>query len=320
MNETISNAHRVCILFLCLSGLRLRHRKTDQAEVFWRENEKYLKRRMWRNAFFLTTSKTQPSASARLTVCCIDTPLRTGCMIHKLPTCILLPRKLLKVLSVLCLLSLLDSLSTQSDGRLISAAFALSPRHFGTRLVYRHCHFQRPSTVWMSSSFSPPDEVVQVVQSNSSVKNHHLPDVDLWRNWVQHTDISHHHFDKQQAKEIRAALLEWYRENRRKLPWRGDVLAECSGSTAGINNSDKKASKKKKMNDKKQPSIKHFFGGKSKPVPKREKPEETPSSDALIEQQDQKAIPVSGYGVWVSEIMLQQTRVEAVIPYWIKCK
>ena len=33
-----------------------------------------------------------------------------------------------------------------------------------------------------------------------------------------------------------------------------------------------------------------------------------------------EAIPVSGYGIWVSEIMLQQTRVEAVIPYWIKCK
>jgi len=29
-------------------------------------------------------------------------------------------------------------------------------------------------------------------------------------------------------------------------------------------------------------------------------------------------IPVSGYSVWVSEIMLQQTRVEAVIPYYLK--
>ena len=33
-----------------------------------------------------------------------------------------------------------------------------------------------------------------------------------------------------------------------------------------------------------------------------------------------EAITVTGYGVWVSEIMLQQTRVEAVIPFWIKCK
>ncbi|OEU15327.1 DNA glycosylase, partial [Fragilariopsis cylindrus CCMP1102] len=31
-----------------------------------------------------------------------------------------------------------------------------------------------------------------------------------------------------------------------------------------------------------------------------------------------EAIPITAYGVWVSEIMCQQTRVEAVIPYWIK--
>ena len=28
--------------------------------------------------------------------------------------------------------------------------------------------------------------------------------------------------------------------------------------------------------------------------------------------------PVSAYGVWVSEVMLQQTRVETVIDYWLK--
>ena len=27
-------------------------------------------------------------------------------------------------------------------------------------------------------------------------------------------------------------------------------------------------------------------------------------------------LPVSPYGVWVSEVMLQQTRVDTVIPYW----
>ena len=28
------------------------------------------------------------------------------------------------------------------------------------------------------------------------------------------------------------------------------------------------------------------------------------------------AIPISPYSTWVSEVMLQQTRVETVIPYW----
>ncbi|CAJ1954592.1 unnamed protein product [Cylindrotheca closterium] len=178
----------------------------------------------------------------------------------------------------------------------------------------------------MSSSSVVLDE--EVVQSNtytaSSSSTMDVEDYHLWRNWVQHTDIDHHHFDKQQAKEIRSALLEWYRANRRKLPWRGDVLGECNGSTAGINsnNNEKTSKKKRTLNDKKQPSIKNFFGAKTtKVVKKEEEPDEAPSSDAATQQDEQNMairIPVSGYGVWVSEIMLQQTRVEAVIPYWIK--
>lgn len=59
---------------------------------------------------------------------------------------------------------------------------------------------------------------------------------------------------------IRQVLLEWYKLNRRQLPWRGD-----------------------QSND--YPSL-------------------TPSRSA--------------YGTWISEIMLQQTRVETVIPYWFR--
>ena len=35
-------------------------------------------------------------------------------------------------------------------------------------------------------------------------------------------------------EEIRSALLEWYEQNRRRLPWRGDP-PPYNGSTAGIN-------------------------------------------------------------------------------------
>ena len=55
---------------------------------------------------------------------------------------------------------------------------------------------------------------------------------------------------------LRTKLLSWYRENRRMLPWRGDIVDGITAPT------------------------------------------------------------VSAYGIWVSEIMLQQTRVETVIPYW----
>lgn len=62
-----------------------------------------------------------------------------------------------------------------------------------------------------------------------------------------------------EVEYCRKSLLGWYREKRRKLPWRGDAADPESGFV-------------------------------------------TP--------------PMSAYGTWVSEIMLQQTRVDTVIPYW----
>eukprot|EP01041_Mallomonas_annulata_P004016 gene4016-7998_t len=66
-------------------------------------------------------------------------------------------------------------------------------------------------------------------------------------------------FKKDEIAGVQQELLEWYRINRRKLPWRGDHL---------------------------------------------------PNYDTPPE--------MSGYGTWVSEIMLQQTRVETVVSYWYK--
>lgn len=37
-----------------------------------------------------------------------------------------------------------------------------------------------------------------------------------------------------------------------------------------------------------------------------------------MKHEGQEAFPVTPYGVWVCEIMCQQTRVEAVIPYWLR--
>eukprot|EP00980_Cylindrotheca_fusiformis_P014487 scaffold3875_cov123-Cylindrotheca_fusiformis.AAC.7 len=131
----------------------------------------------------------------------------------------------------------------------------------------------------------------------------------LWKEWVQHSNASYHNFSEQEARDIRSALLEWYRHHRRKLPWRGDALSECRGSTAGVNQVPKD-----------QPaSITKFFQVQSSSNNKRKtKKKATVKQEETME--DSFAIKVSGYGVWVSEIMLQQTRVEAVIPYWIKCK
>ena len=115
--------------------------------------------------------------------------------------------------------------------------------------------------------------------------------------WAAHETEEYHRFTPENAKAIREALLTWYGTNRRKLPWRGDA-PPYDGSTAADN--------KKIKQDKNQSTVKSFFLPKSKV-----KIEQTDSSPGAI-------IPVSGYSVWVSEIMLQQTRVEAVIPFYLK--
>ena len=135
-----------------------------------------------------------------------------------------------------------------------------------------------------------------------------LPQIDeksLLFQWTAHDDASFHHFDKDEAALIRQSLLTWYRINRRKLPWRGDP-PPYDGSTAGTN--DVKKSRKKESQN--QTSIESFFTSKSK----------IEENKSMVSNWKDDAItsPVSAYGVWVSEIMLQQTRVEAVIPYYVK--
>ena len=120
----------------------------------------------------------------------------------------------------------------------------------------------------------------------------------LW-SWATHTCESFHNFTPEEATEIRSALLTWYRSNRRKLPWRGDP-GPFDGSTAGFATKNGKGKKNMKI----EKDIKSYFG-------------ESQQEDT-IERGAKKALSVSAYGVWVSEIMLQQTRVEAVIPYYKK--
>jgi len=101
------------------------------------------------------------------------------------------------------------------------------------------------------------------------------------RAWLEQSDESYH-LDVP-TEEVRASLIAWYETNRRRLPWRGDA-PPYNGSTAGINSASAAAST---------------------------------AAAAGSPQAPQAAQPVSTYGVWVSEIMCQQTRVEAVIPYWL---
>jgi hypothetical protein len=91
--------------------------------------------------------------------------------------------------------------------------------------------------------------------------------------------------ESSQIVALRTNLLLWYRANRRLLPWRGDKI--------------------------------------NIPVSSLQKPTTLKINDAIIVQKEgQNSSTVtferSAYGTWISEIMLQQTRVETVIPYWLK--
>jgi len=169
--------------------------------------------------------------------------------------------------------------------------------------------------------------------------NHNDDDIQLLKNWVSHSDLSFHEFDPEKAAEIQQCLLSWYYKNRRKLPWRGDP-PPYDGSTAGINTSHPKSKKKTQEKEestvsttttttrsmrkaKQNPSqkITSFFPPtkKAKIVEATKSPTvETTTDTSTTTTVSTSGIPISAYGVWVSEIMLQQTRVEAVIPFWIR--
>ena len=91
--------------------------------------------------------------------------------------------------------------------------------------------------------------------------------------------------------KLRTDLLHWYTANRRLLPWRGDTI-EVSALPSLY-----KAAVSDSLNIEQKLDTAIDAGGKA-------------SSTVTFVK--------SAYGTWISEIMLQQTRVETVIPYWLK--
>jgi len=108
--------------------------------------------------------------------------------------------------------------------------------------------------------------------------------------------------------EIREALLRWYDCERRRLPWRGDP-PPWSENKAKLRSEAARRESSKRC----QPLSK-FFRLKASPQG---------SGEVQVIDLDESAeaaggFPRSAYGVWVSEVMLQQTQVEVVIGYWTR--
>lgn len=145
--------------------------------------------------------------------------------------------------------------------------------------------------------------VMKAQSGNIETRETSSSDTSLVKQWIAHEDESFHDLSVEDASMIREALLGWYRVHRRKLPWRGDPPP--------YSNDEPTTKRKKNRGDKNQTTIQGFFSGKTPASSKTSTSEESATSIP---------VEVSGYGVWVSEIMLQQTRVETVIPYYIQCK
>ena len=146
--------------------------------------------------------------------------------------------------------------------------------------------------------------------------NNHDADQKLLSEWLSHTSLDFHRFDKARATAIRERLLTWYDQHRRKLPWRGDPGPPWEGSATmngkkivvpETNNNTKKQKKNQRQ-------IHDFFGSTSPKTNPRQPKTAVPKNN----DEPSKTFPTTAYGIWVSEIMLQQTRVEAVIPFWIR--
>lgn len=142
--------------------------------------------------------------------------------------------------------------------------------------------------------------------------------LDAWR---KHDSLDFHYFTPTEARRLRQALLAWYTVHRRKLPWRGDA-PPWEGSTVDFGKKQQAKTKTASRQPQSQKTMKDFF---DVTPPKTSSTSSSPRADDAPQSCPSSAddaglptFPVTPYGVWVSEVMLQQTRVEAVIPYWVR--
>ena len=168
-----------------------------------------------------------------------------------------------------------------------------------------------------------------------------------------HSDDSFHDFAEEEVQLIRKRLLEWYDNNRRKLPWRGDPppfaqpqdASPSSSASAPASSPASRRNTKERNTYQDQPSlakqskISAFFAKPKRTLvdgtrrkrlqtaaPHRKKPEKgqpsapetstTATNTATQSSPKGERTPVPAYGTWVSEIMCQQTRVQTVIKYY----
>ena len=139
--------------------------------------------------------------------------------------------------------------------------------------------------------------------------------------------LAYHSFTDADVVAIRSHLLAWYRANRRRLPWRGDAppygaAAKQRQPQLPRNNHSNNTTSSPSTN-----TLSRFFTTLPTTTPltpstngyrPQPSPPPSPPTSADLSTTSQPPERVSAYGVWVSEVMLQQTRVEAVINHYMR--
>ena len=141
--------------------------------------------------------------------------------------------------------------------------------------------------------------------------------------------LAYHSFTDAEVEAIRSHLLAWYRTNRRRLPWRGDPPpygAAAKQQQQPRPNSTTDPTSITSNTPSTNNTLSRYFTtttsstSPTTPTYKRRKPSPPPQLQpaSLTPPTPTPRVPVSAYGVWVSEVMLQQTRVETVIAYYTR--
>jgi A/G-specific adenine glycosylase len=125
---------------------------------------------------------------------------------------------------------------------------------------------------------------------------------------------AYHEFDATETLNIRSQLLQWYGANRRLLPWRGDPPPYTRSSTPTTTTT-------LSTTDSKQGLASAAPSGPTLSMSSTPDPAHTTNSSPASGSPASVRPSVSSddldpYAIWVSEIMLQQTRVETVIDYF----
>ncbi|CAI5725774.1 unnamed protein product [Hyaloperonospora brassicae] len=125
---------------------------------------------------------------------------------------------------------------------------------------------------------------------------------------------SRHEFQSHELQTVRSELLEWYDVHRRKLPWRGDAPPYVTTTTHSSQEKEKK--RKTRAGAVQASALRSFLKVSGTQNVKSDSTSEAAMAVAQVE--DAQPRNVSPYETWVSEIMLQQTRVDTVVEYFLR--